>query len=121
VSWIERMLEDRLAQAAANGELAAPSLEGKPLADLHVERQQGWWAEQFVRRELSHDRRVAAELAAATARAGFWRCSDEPTVRLAVRTANAAIVRTNLNLVEPDRLALFDVDDIVDRWRALHG
>jgi hypothetical protein len=42
-------------------------------------------------------------------------------VRLAVQTANAAIVRTNLNLVEPDRLALFDVDDIVDRWRALHG
>jgi len=119
VSWVERMLEQRLAEAAANGELAAPSLEGKPFADLHVERQQGWWANQFVARELSHDRRVVAERAAASARAGFWRCGDESALLSAVAAANADIALANINLVEADRVALFDVDDIVARWRNL--
>ena len=119
MSWIERMLEERLAQAAADGELAAPALEGKPIADLHWERPQGWWAHQFVQRELSHDRRVAATAAAATARAGFWRCDDIPSVLDAVHVANDAIVRANVNLIEADRLPLFDADDIVERWRRL--
>jgi hypothetical protein len=119
MSWIERAVEERLAQAAADGELAAPALEGRPLADLHWERPQGWWAEQFVRRELSHDRRVAAASAAASARAGFWRCPDVESVRDAVRGANDAIVRANVNLIDSDRLPLFVTDDIVERWRRL--
>ena len=76
VSWIERVIEERLAQAAAAGELDAPHLNGKPLPDLDRPREQGWWADQFVRRELSHDRRKVAEAAAAEARAGFWRADD---------------------------------------------
>lgn len=119
MSWIERVLEERLAQAAADGELAAPTLEGKPLADLHWERPQGWWAQRFVQRELSHDRRVAAIAAAASARAGFWRCADVEAVRDAVRAANDALVRANLNLIDADRLPLFDPDDVVERWRRL--
>jgi hypothetical protein len=119
MSWIERALEERLAQAAADGELAAPSLEGKPLADLHWERPQGWWAQQFVQRELSHDRRAAAAAAAATARAGFWRCADVAAVRDAVQVANDAIARANVNLIDADRLSPFDGDDIVERWHRL--
>jgi hypothetical protein len=117
--WIERMLEERLARAAAEGELAAPTLEGKPIPDLHRERPQGWWAERFVQRELSHDRRERAERAAAGARAGFWRCADETALDDAVRAANEAVVRANVNLLETDRLALFDRDEIVARWRRL--
>ena len=116
---MERIVEERLAEAAANGQLAAPALEGKPIADLHWERPQGWWAKRFVERELSFDRRVAAERAAATARARFWRCDDETMVRTAVDTANAAIERANINMVPTDRLPTFDPDDIVDRWRGL--
>lgn len=120
VSYLERMLEERLAKAAADGELSAPRLEGKPIADLHWERPQGWWAKQFFERELSHDRRSAALEAAAAARASFWRCRDEQTVRAAVADANAAIERANVNIVPDQHVERFDPDDIVDRWHRLH-
>jgi hypothetical protein len=120
MSWIERVLEERLAQAARTGELSVPHLEGKPLADLDHQRQQGWWAEQFVARELSHDRRQAAEAAASAARAGFWRAESVAELRERVGAANAAITNANINLVVSDRLDLFDADDVESRWRALH-
>jgi len=119
MSWIERMLEERLAQAAADGELSAPALEGKPIPDLHWERPPGWWAEQFVRRELSHDRRKVAADAAALARARFWRCLDLDELRASVQDANARIERANVNLIETDRLPLFDAGDVIERWRRL--
>jgi len=119
MSWIERSLEERLAKAAAEGELDVPRLRGKPIADLDRQRPQGWWAEQFVRRELSHDRRERAETAAAAARAGFWRCVDREELHERVRAANAAIVRANLNLIESDRLPVFDPAEIERVWRGL--
>lgn len=119
MSWIERSLEERLAKAAADGELDAPHLQGKPIADLDRPRSQGWWAEQFVRRELSHDRRERAEADAASARAGFWRAASIDELRDQVRSANAAIVRANLNLIETDRLALFDVTEVEASWHRL--
>ena len=63
MSWIERVIEERLAHAAASGELDAPHLHGKPLPDLDRPREQGWWADRFVRREMSHDRRRWASTA----------------------------------------------------------
>lgn len=119
MSWIERSVEERLANAAAAGELDAPTLSGKPLPDLDRPRPPGWWAEQFVQRELSHDRRRTAEAAAARARAGFWRAASLDELRDRVRAANAAIVRANINLVEADRLQPFDLADVEDRWRRL--
>jgi hypothetical protein len=119
VSWIERSIEERLANAAAAGELDTPHLKGKPIADLDRPRDQGWWAEQFVRRELSHDRRTVAEAAAAGARAGFWRAGTVDELRDRVRDANQAIARANLDLVADDQLELFDWHAVRDRWRAL--
>lgn len=120
MSWIDRMLEERLAQAAADGELDPhPALKGRPIADLHHQREQGWWAKQFVERELSHDRRVAAEQRAAAARAGFWRAESVDDLRALVRAANADIVRANVNLVPTDRLGTFDHADVEARWRGL--
>jgi hypothetical protein len=119
MSWIERSVEERLARAAANGELQVPELHGKPLADLDKPRNSGWWADQFVARERSLDRRKDAEASAATARAGFWRCDDIEAVRRAVAQANNAIAAANLNLIDSDHLPLFDPDDIVDRWHKL--
>lgn len=116
------MLEERLSQAARDGELDAhPALKGKPLADLDQPREQGWWAKRFVERELSHDRRQAAEEAAAAARARFWRAETADELRARVRNANAAIVRANVNLIEADRLATFEVADIEARWRRLRA
>lgn len=119
MSWIERAVEERLAQAARRGELSVPHLAGKPLADLDEQRPQGWWADQFARRELSHDRRRAAEAAAARARAGFWRAETLDELRERVGAANRAIARANVNLIDSDRLDPFDVADIERRWNAL--
>jgi hypothetical protein len=118
VSWIERSIEERLANAVAAGELDTPELNGTPL-DLDVPRRQGWWAEQFVGRELSHDRRRRAEAAARVALAGFWRAPSVDELRTRVHDANEAIVRANVNLILPDRLTPFDPDDIEHRWRAI--
>lgn len=119
MSWIERSIEERLAQAAADGELDTPHLWGTPIPDLDRPRPQGWWADQFVRRELSHDRRARAEVTAAAARAGFWRAAEVAELRERVRAANVDIVRANVNLIESDRLVPFDVDEIEARWREL--
>lgn len=122
VSWIDRILEERLARAAAEGELDAhPALKGKPIGDLHHQREQGWWAKQFVERELSHDRRQIAEHTAAAARAGFWRADSVDELRGLVASANAAIAEANINLVATDRLAPFDLADIETRWVQLRS
>jgi hypothetical protein len=121
VSWIERMLEERLAKAAAEGELDAPHLAGKPLPDIDTQRSQGWWAEQFVRRERSHDRRQAAEAAAAEARAGFWKASSIDELRQLVDVANQAIAAANINLVPADQLQPFDWHDVTAKWRTLRS
>jgi hypothetical protein len=122
VSWIDRVLEERLARAAADGELDAhPALKGKPIGDLHHHREQGWWAKRFVERELSRERRQAALAASAAARAGFWRASSATELCERVRSANAAIAEANLHLVDADRLEPFDVDDVIARSRGLRS
>jgi hypothetical protein len=118
VSWVERSVEERLANAAAAGELDTPALKGLQL-DLDTPRGQGWWADQFTRRELSHDRRKVAEAAAGVARAGFWRATSLDELRERVREANESVVRANINLIATDRLETFDRADIEARWRRL--
>lgn len=120
MSWIERSVEERLANAAAGGELDTPELNGCEL-DLDTHRGQGWWADQFTRRELSHDRRKVAEAAAGAARVGFWRASTIDELRARVRDANEAIARANINLISTDRLTPFELADIEARWRRLRS
>lgn len=120
MSWVERSVEERLANAAAAGELDTPELNGMPL-DLDSHRGQGWWADQFTRRELSHDRRKVAEEAAESAQVAFWRSGDRAELLGLVRDANDAIGRANINLVDADRLPPFDPADIERRWRQLRG
>lgn len=121
MSWMDRLLEERLAEAAANGELVAEPLKGKPIPGIDDHRPEGWWANSFVRRERSHDRREVAEAAMKSARAGFWRAGTESELRSLVSAANADIATANINLVDEDRLGAFDAVDIVERWRRLRG
>ncbi len=121
MSWIENMLEQRLAAAARDGELDGGPLKGKPIRDLDRQRPAGWWAERFVERELSHDRRLAAEGEARRARAAFWQAGSLDEVEVLVVSANRTLAAANLNLVEADVIELFDVGDILDRWRLLRS
>ncbi|CAN5410914.1 hypothetical protein BH23ACT3_BH23ACT3_10250 [soil metagenome] len=60
VSFIDAIVERKIAEAIERGEFDAGPLRGKPIPDLDRPRQPGWWAEQFVRRERSHVEREAA-------------------------------------------------------------
>lgn len=113
------MVEDRLAKAAAAGELDGGPLAGKPLPDIDKQRPDGWWAEQFVRRERSHDRREIVVAAVAKARVGFWKATSAKELHDLVARSNEAIVHANINLVEADRVELFDLADIRRRWTDL--
>lgn len=119
VSWIARSVEERLARAAANGELDAPTLKGKPIADLDRRRPDGWWADQFVARERSHDRLEEAQRKVNAARSRFWNCPDLDALRVAVDAANDLIDEANGGLIASDRIARFDHVDIRDRWNRL--
>ena len=55
-------------------------------------------------------------VAAAAARAGFWRATTADELRQRVRVANAAVVRANINLIESDRLPLFDAAEVETTW-----
>lgn len=122
MTWLSRAVEERLARAAADGELDLPDrLKGKPIADLDQQRPDGWWADQFVARERSHDRRVDAQREASAARARFWRCVDVDSLLVEVAAANDAIGAGNVALIESDRLEPFDPVDIVERWRRLRA
>jgi hypothetical protein len=122
VSWIERAVEQQLAEAAANGDLdIAEPLKGKPIPGIDQHQPLGAWADRFVRRELSHDRRQVAEAAAMEARVEFWKASTESALREKVAEANRAIGAANVNLVAADHLDFFDPDHIVGRWRAIRS
>jgi hypothetical protein len=58
---VEFLVERRISEAMERGELAAPTLSGKPIDDLDVHRQPGWWAEKFVERERERARDDVSE------------------------------------------------------------
>ncbi len=119
MSWMDRLLEDQLARAAESGELVSEPLKGKPIPGIDETRPAGWWADSLVRRERSADRRQDAIAAVDAARVRFWRAENEAELRELVRTSNADIATANINLIESDRLDPFDVDDVLERWRAI--
>lgn len=116
---MSRSVEQRLANAAAAGELRSERLEGKPLADIDRVRSDGWWAERTARTEVSRERRRAAEEARSAARVRFWRTATRAELDALVAEANAAIDHANLNMVDDDQLERFDPLDIAQRWNAL--
>lgn len=121
MSWVSRMVEQRLANAAAAGELDGGPLKGKPLPGIDDQRPDGWWAEQFVKRELSHDRRKEALAAAARARVEFWKATSSSELADRVAGANQAIAHANTNMVDADQIELFDIGEIRRMWATLRS
>ena len=50
MSWIDHVVERKIAEAIARDELVPEHMRGASL-DLDTQRSEGWWAEEFVRRE----------------------------------------------------------------------
>jgi hypothetical protein len=55
---VESIFERHIREAVERGEFETPALAGKPIDDLDVERQPGWWAEKYVERELARGEAV---------------------------------------------------------------
>lgn len=122
MSWVSLLIEEHLAEEIESGRfVVAERLKGRPIPDIDRHRDDGWWAEEFVRRERSRDRQRIYSAKLRRARAGFWRAATETEVVELVRRANEIVAHANLNLVEAHRLDRFDVDDVVGRWRRLRG
>jgi hypothetical protein len=121
VDFIDRLVESRIAEAIERGELDPGPLKGKPIPDIDEQRQQGWWADQFVRRERSRLARDAALEQIATWRSSFWRATTIGELRRAVAEANRQIDRTNGRLVPEDAVPRFDLVGVERTWRSLHG
>lgn len=118
MDYVELRVEQRIAEAIARGELDPGELKGMPIDDLDRPRKEGWWADQFVRRERS---RFAAEDAAGERQR--WerrlaRTGDEDGLRQRVAEANRWIAEVNKGLLRPHAIERFDVDEEVSRWRA---
>lgn len=121
MSWIDRIVERQIAEAMARGELDTPEhLRGKPL-DLDTQRGDGWWAEQFVRRERSHLVREESMPQRAAYLPRFWRAADITELTALVTEANRWIAATNQRLQHGDQLELFDPREVADTWRSLHS
>ena len=121
MSWIDRIVEQQIAQAMARGELDTPEhLRGKPL-DLDTQRGDGWWAEQFVRRERSQLLREESMPQRAAYLPRFWRAATIAELMGLVTEANRWVVQTNERLQHADRLELFEPREMADTWRSLHS
>jgi hypothetical protein len=118
VSWIDRIVEQRIAEAIARGELDTPELRGASL-DLDRQRNDGWWAEQLVRKERSRILREDSLPELATRRAAFWRAPTVPAMLELVADANKWIVGVNQRLLPADAMELFDPHEAVETWKTL--
>jgi hypothetical protein len=121
VDFIDRMVESRIAEAIERGDLDPGPLKGKPIEDLDRPRQQGWWAEQFVRRERSALNREAALERVRSWRVQFWRAATIDELRRLVEEVNRWIDRENRRLVAEDAIPLFEADAVEQSWRSLAG
>jgi hypothetical protein len=120
VSWIDRIVEQRIAEAIARGELDTPELSGASL-DLDQQRTDGWWAEQLVRKERSRVLHEDSLPELATRRAAFWRAPTEQRLLELVADANAWIAGVNKQLQPTDALDRVDPTEAVASWRRLRS
>jgi hypothetical protein len=119
VGFIDRLVESRIAEAIERGELDPGPLKGRPIADIDHPRREGWWAEQFVRRERSRLAREDAleEIRSWTLR--FQRAATIGELRLVIEDANRSIGRQNERLVAEDAVPLFEFGAVEHAWRSL--
>lgn len=119
MSWIERAVEQQLAAAIERGELETPAhLKGKPL-DLDTQRGDGWWAEQFVRKERSQILRDESQAERGRRAAAFWRAPTIEQLDVLVAEANEWVAKVNARLLPADALEPFQPTAVRSTWAAV--
>lgn len=119
MSWIERAVEQQLAAAIERGELETPAhLKGKPL-DLDTQRGDGWWAEQFVRKERSQILRDESQGERSRRAAAFWRAPSIDRLDALVAEANQWIASVNARLLPADALEPFQLETVRSTWASV--
>lgn len=117
MSWIDQVVEQQIAAAIKRGEMDIPEhLRGASL-DLDTQRGDGWWAEQFVRKERSRLLRDDSLPERAVRAAGFWRAPTLQDLTPLVAAANKWIVGVNQQLQPADQLPLFDPHEVIADWK----
>lgn len=117
VSWIDHIVEQQIADAIARNELEPAHLHGKPL-DLDTPRGDGWWAEQFVRKERSKILREESLAERAARATRLWRAATVQELTAQLADANKWVVGVNQQLLPAGALDLFDPADVVATWRS---
>lgn len=121
MSWIDLIVERQIQEAIERAALQGGAYHGKPLPDADVQRPQGWWAEQFVRRERSRIVREDHQDDYDAWRPTFWRAGTEGDLDELLLTANRRVADINADLIPEDAFTPFDADAVRSAWRALHG
>jgi hypothetical protein len=92
--------------------------KGKPIADLHEERDPGWWGKEYLRRERALERLRDLQKEIAKAKAASWRGNDHEALRAELRGFNERLVAVNHEVDVADRAELIDVEAELALWRA---
>jgi len=108
-------VERRIREAMAAGEFDQLPGAGKPIPDLGLDDDPGWWVKKWVERERVRDqlREAGSRRDEAVIRARAER--DAAAARRRLEAAEAEVAAVNARLPEGDRLPALDIE------RALTG
>ena len=120
--WYESRIDRQIREAQERGEFDDLPGTGQPIPDRGELYDENWWLKQWIQREnitgmvpaTLKIRKEAEDLDERLARE-----TQESAVRRIVAELNARIERANRGLIDgpPVVIPLFNVDDVVVRWR----
>lgn len=110
-------VERRIVQAQRAGYFEDLPLRGRPIPDLDSERPEGWWAEEYIRRDRARQRVRDLERDVRRRKALLWQLDDHDDVRRGLLDLNVELTTANDQADRDDRAALIDVEAELRRWR----
>lgn len=114
----ETLAERRIREAREQGLFDNLEGTGEPIADLHVQRPEGWWANRLLKTERSKLKRSNLDQLVQSSMAQIWRLPSEVAVRKRVVELNSQIRDYNV-VTNLDARDLIDSAEVVATWRRL--
>lgn len=116
-SWVDAQISAAMKDGAFDNLKGA----GKPLPNAGEGYDPDRWVKQLIEREGAHMTPPSLELRRKVERelAALPTLDDEAAVHARIAALNAEIAKFNATAIEgpPTNLAVFDIDQIVTRWR----